>query len=90
MLRKVPQRTCLGCGIVQPKRNMIRVIRTPGGSVEVDPTGKRSGRGAYVCPNEKCLDMVKKGKRIEKALGVTPPSSIFEMLQARIEEINCQ
>lgn len=90
MLRKVPQRTCLGCGTVQSKRNMIRVVRTPDGSIEIDPTGKRSGRGAYVCPDEKCLNLVKKGKRIEKVLGVTLPSSIYEMLQARIEELNRQ
>ncbi|MDI3281344.1 MAG: YlxR family protein [Bacillota bacterium] len=66
--RKVPQRTCLGCRSVRPKKELIRIVRTPEGSVVVDPTGKRSGRGAYLCPSPDCLERARKGKTLEKAL----------------------
>ncbi len=87
MPRKLPQRTCLGCREVRPKREMIRVIRTPEGTVEIDPTGKKSGRGAYVCPNLECLGSLKKGKRLEKVLGVLPPPSVFQELENKIMEL---
>lgn len=64
--RKVPRRMCVGCGTTGAKRGLIRIVRTPEGQVVVDPTGKRNGRGAYVC-NETCLDRALKG-RLEKAL----------------------
>lgn len=88
MPRKIPQRTCLGCQTVKPKREMIRIIRTPEGFIEVDPTGKKSGRGAYVCPNLQCLELLRKSRRLEKALGMEPPPSIFEELRRRIDEIS--
>lgn len=87
MPRRLPQRTCLGCQNVRPKRDMIRIIRTRQGSVEIDPSGKKPGRGAYVCPSMDCLDKVRRGRRLEKALEVVPPPLIFELLKERIEEI---
>lgn len=86
--RKIPQRTCLGCQAVKPKREMIRITRTPDGAVVVDPTGKKAGRGAYVCPSIECLEMAKKHKRFERALGVVPPPSVFEELRRQIEAMN--
>ncbi len=88
MPRKLPQRTCLGCQAVKPKREMIRIVRTPDGVLEVDPTGKRSGRGAYVCPSMECLELLKKGKRLEKVLDVTPLPSFFDELKERIGALN--
>lgn len=88
MPRKLPQRTCLGCQAVKPKREMIRIVRTPAGALEVDPTGKKSGRGAYVCPNVECLELLKKGKRLERVLDVTPLPSFFDQLKTRIGEID--
>jgi len=66
--RRVPMRMCLGCQQMKPKRELIRVVRTPQGEVVLDPTGKKSGRGAYVCPDPGCLEKAVKGKRLEKAL----------------------
>ena len=66
--RPVPQRTCVGCGTVRPKREMVRVIRTPEGSVVADPTGKMSGRGAYLCREASCWKAGLAKGRLERAL----------------------
>ena len=71
LARPLPQRTCVGCGSVTSKREMIRVIRTPEGSVLADPTGKKSGRGAYLCPKQECWETgLRKGK-LERSLKVS-------------------
>src|SRR5688572_20007562 len=59
--RHIPVRTCTGCRTEHPKREMTRVVRTPAGEVVIDPTGKQSGRGAYVCPNGACWDLALRG-----------------------------
>lgn len=69
-LPKIPLRTCIGCQEVKPKRDLIRIIRTPEGKVEIDETGKRSGRGAYLCYNKVCFCEAIKKKRLEKALKI--------------------
>ncbi|WP_027718247.1 RNase P modulator RnpM [Desulfovirgula thermocuniculi] len=67
-VKKIPQRMCVGCQEMRPKKELIRVVRTPQGEVEIDPTGKRSGRGAYICPRLECLEKAVKGRRLERAL----------------------
>ena len=67
-VRKVPQRTCLGCQAVRPKRELIRIVRTPTGEVVVDPTGKKAGRGTYLCPTQECLNKAFSGNRLDRAL----------------------
>lgn len=79
-VRKVPQRTCVGCREVKSKWDLIRIVRTPEGVVEIDPTGKSSGRGAYICPSRECLDLATKGKRLDKALGVAVSDEIVQKL----------
>lgn len=79
--RRVPMRLCVGCQQARPKREMIRVVRTPDGEVGVDPTGKRSGRGAYVCPDPDCLEKAVRGKRLEKALECQVSPAIIETLR---------
>jgi len=64
----VPQRTCVGCRQVRPKREMIRVVRTPDAGVQIDLTGKRAGRGAYLCPQSACWEAALTGGRLERAL----------------------
>lgn len=68
--KKIPQRTCLGCRTVRAKREMARLVRTPAGEVLLDPTGKKAGRGTYICPTQACLDGAFAGNRLEKALEV--------------------
>jgi len=66
--RKVPLRTCIGCQEQKNKKELIRLVRTPAGIVEIDPTGKKAGRGAYICNKRSCLEKAVKAKRIEKSL----------------------
>src|SRR5215469_671186 len=70
-VRHVPQRTCVACRQVRPKRELIRVVRTPDGHVELDPTGKRSGRGAYLCARRSCWELALKKGRLEHELETT-------------------
>lgn len=66
--KKVPIRSCVVCGLKAPKRELVRLVRTPDGSVEVDPTGKKAGRGAYLCASEACWQTTVKGDRLNQAL----------------------
>lgn len=66
--RKIPMRICIGCQEKMPKKELVRVVRSPEGTVELDLTGKKSGRGAYICPREDCFKKAVKGKRLEKNL----------------------
>lgn len=68
--KHIPQRTCVGCRQVQAKREMIRIVRTPEGRVEIDPTGKKSGRGAYLHPRRACWERALKDGRLEHALRI--------------------
>jgi predicted RNA-binding protein YlxR (DUF448 family) len=67
-IKKIPMRMCVGCQEMKPKKELIRVVRTSQESIEIDHTGKRSGRGAYICPREECLKKAVKARRLEKAL----------------------
>ena len=68
--KHIPQRTCVGCRMVAPKREMVRMVRTPEGSVEVDPTGKKAGRGAYLCRKSRCWELGLGKGHLEHALEV--------------------
>lgn len=83
-VRKVPQRSCVGCQQVFPKRELVRVVRTPEGQVVLDPTGKRSGRGAYICNRVACFDSAVKGQRLQRALEVPLPDELIGQLRSII------
>lgn len=77
-----PQRRCLGCHSSRNKRELIRLVRTPQGGVEIDPTGKRPGRGAYFCPNPRCWKQGLKGQGLERALRTKPsPTDLARLRQ---------
>ena len=78
--RKLPQRKCLGCNTVKPKQELVRIVRSPQGEVLLDKSGKRPGRGAYVCPNEECIVKAITGKSLEKSLGVAISDDIKKSL----------
>jgi predicted RNA-binding protein YlxR (DUF448 family) len=82
--KHVPQRTCIACRTVRPKRDLVRVVRTPEGAVLVDETGKLSGRGAYLCRQRDCWEIAMKRKRLEHALQVTLAAGAKEQLRAYI------
>ncbi len=89
-MRKVPMRQCLGCNDHKPKREMIRVVRTPEGAVELDFVGKKSGRGAYICPKRSCFAKARKSKRIENVLEVKLPEEIYDAMEKSISEAEGQ
>ncbi|MBN1581169.1 MAG: YlxR family protein [Anaerolineae bacterium] len=85
MRRKhIPQRTCIGCRQVRAKREMVRVVRTPEGTLVIDKTGKQNGRGAYLCPDQACWLAALKGDRLGKALNMQIGALEKEMLQSYI------
>lgn len=85
MPKKIPMRQCLGCREMKPKRELIRVVRTPAGEISLDFTGKLSGRGAYLCPDPACLKKVQKSRAVERALDAAIPAEVYEGLLARME-----
>jgi len=85
--RKIPERMCVGCKEKKPKREMVRVVRLPDGQVSLDFTGKRSGRGAYVCYNLSCFDRARKSKALEKALQVTIEDELWGELKTTLEDV---
>ncbi len=79
-VKKIPMRMCIGCGEMHEKRSLIRVIKTPEGEILLDSTGKKSGRGAYLCKNMECLEKARKGHKIERALSCSAEVSVYEEL----------
>lgn len=84
-VKKVPERMCVGCQQMRPKKELIRVVRTPDDTVAIDPTGKRSGRGAYICPQEECLVKAVKARRLERALRSPIAPEVVEELRQRVQ-----
>ena len=82
--KKVPMRMCVGCREMKPKRELIRVVRSPDGVVSLDPVGKKPGRGAYVCRNEACLKRAIKQKQLERQLEVQLTEEVAQQLQETI------
>ena len=85
MPKKVPMRQCLGCREMKPKRELIRVVKSPEGDVSLDFKGKKPGRGAYVCHSAECMKRAEKSRALSRAFGVEIPQSIMEELQKQME-----
>ena len=85
MEKKIPMRQCLGCREMKPKKELIRVVRSPEGNISLDFKGKASGRGAYVCPNAQCLKKAIKAKALERAFSCQIPPEIYEALEKEME-----
>ena len=85
--KKIPERKCVGCGVSKEKKALIRVVRDPEGNVLIDCTGKKSGRGAYVCPNPACLKKARKSKRLEGNLNSVIPDDVYARLEAEIASV---
>ncbi len=86
MQKKIPMRQCLGCREMRPKKELIRVVRSPEGEVSLDDKGKKPGRGAYVCGNTDCLKKAIRSKALERALSVKIPEELYLSLEERREE----
>ena len=83
--KKIPSRKCLGCMQSFPKKDLIRLVRSPEGELSLDFTGKKSGRGAYICNSKSCFAKAKKAKRFEKNLECQIPEEIYVSLEEKLE-----
>lgn len=90
MQKKIPLRQCLGCREMKPKRELIRVVRSPEGVISLDFKGKNPGRGAYVCKDAVCLKKASKSKALERALETAIPEEVYAALHAQMEDGNGQ
>lgn len=88
MQKKIPMRQCTGCREMKPKRELVRVVRSPEGGISLDFRGKSPGRGAYVCPNTDCLKKAIKSRALERALETSIPEEIYQSLSERMEAEN--
>ena len=84
--KKIPMRMCTGCGEHFPKKELVRVVRSKEGYISVDLTGKKSGRGAYVCKSVECLKKARKTKRFERACECQIPDEVYDRLEEEMEK----
>jgi hypothetical protein len=84
--KKIPLRKCLGCGEMKPKNELVRILRTDEEEVVIDFTGKKNGRGAYLCSNAQCLDKAIKTKGIARSLKMAVPAQVYEQLRQSFAE----
>lgn len=85
MQKKIPMRQCMGCRERKPKKELVRVVRSPEGVVSVDLKGKAPGRGAYICPDPQCLQKAIRSKALERNLETPIPQELTERLMAELE-----
>lgn len=86
--KKIPLRKCLGCNEMKPKKELTRIVRSNTGEISLDDTGKKPGRGAYICPTKKCLHAVRKAKRLEKAFSASIPDEVYDQLEEALSDGN--
>ena len=84
-MRKSPLRVCVGCQEQKPKKELLRIVRTPEDTVEIDKTGKKSGRGVYVCADPACLEKAYKEHRLERSLKKAVSEEIYDQLRKELE-----
>jgi predicted RNA-binding protein YlxR (DUF448 family) len=84
--KKVPLRMCTGCGEMKPKKELVRVVRSPEGEISLDMTGRKPGRGAYVCRSIECLRQARKARRFEKAFSCQIPEEVYDRMEKEMEQ----
>lgn len=84
-VKKLPQRQCVGCRTMKEKRELIRVVKSPEGEISLDFGGKKSGRGAYVCPSAECLKRARKSRALERTFETAIPESVYDALEKEME-----
>lgn len=85
--KKFPQRQCIGCGEMKNKKEMIRILKTPEGEFTLDATGRKNGRGAYLCPSSDCLKKAIKSRGLERSFKMAIPKEVYETLEKEMEHL---
>ena len=88
--KKIPQRMCCGCKGKMTKKELIRVVKDPQGSVCLDLTGKMNGRGAYICPKMDCLKLARKARRLERALETPIPDQVYTAMEGELSQVESE
>ncbi len=83
--KRIPLRKCTGCGEMKPKKELVRVVKGPDGDISLDLTGKKAGRGAYVCPDPLCLQEARKARRFEKAFSCRIPEQVYVQMEEELQ-----
>lgn len=86
MAKKIPLRQCVGCGEMKSKKEMMRVLKTPEDEIVLDLTGKKNGRGAYLCISRECLKMARKNKGLERSFQMSIPNEVYDSLEKEYDE----
>lgn len=86
MAKKVPLRQCIGCGEMKSKKEMMRVLKTPEDEIVLDVTGKKNGRGAYLCKQRECLLMARKNKGLERSFKMSIPNEVYDNLEGEFDK----
>ncbi len=86
MQKKVPLRKCIGCNEQKTKKELVRFVRSPEGDVSLDLVGKKSGRGAYICPSAECLKKARKSKRLDKIFEMSVPETVYDEAERLLKE----
>lgn len=90
MAKKIPLRQCVGCGEMKGKKDMMRVLKTAEGDICLDVTGKKNGRGAYVCKNGDCLRLARKNKGLERSFKMSIPEKVYNTLEEEFENLEAE
>ena len=87
-IKKIPMRQCVGCMEMRPKNELIRVVKSPEGEISLDVSGKKNGRGAYVCKSSDCLAKAIKAKRLQRAFETAIPDSVYKSLEEEMSAVD--
>lgn len=90
MAKKIPLRQCMGCNEMKSKKDMMRVLKTPEGDICLDITGKKNGRGAYVCKSRECLKLAHKNRGLERSFKMSIPNEVYEALEREFENLGSE
>ena len=90
MAKKIPLRQCVGCGEMKGKKEMMRVLRTTENEICLDATGKKNGRGAYLCRSRECLRKAKKNKGLERSFKMSIPGEVYDILEREFENLEAE
>lgn len=87
MAKKIPMRQCIGCKEMKPKKELIRILKTSEGGIVLDATGKKNGRGAYLCKKDTCMEEAIKGRGLERSFKMSIPKEVYENLKKELTEL---
>ena len=90
MAKKIPLRQCVGCGEMKGKKEMMRILRTAENEICLDTTGKKNGRGAYVCRSRECLQKARKNKGLERSFKMSIPGEVYDSLEREFENLEAE